>query len=98
MTLYIYRVGRTCPAKNSFYRSKPMKNSNYTQILGGPVGPTGRPVGVAGPATRPTVQTAREHQSDRSNYPVPILVINICPSIFLVMLECQKISLWTKIV
>ena len=31
MTLYIYRVGKTYPARNPVYRSKSIKNSNCTR-------------------------------------------------------------------
>ena len=45
VTLYIYRVGKTYPARNHVYRSKSIKNSNYTRTSPGlvrPVGPTGQ--------------------------------------------------------
>ena len=44
MTLYIYRVGKTYPARNSVYRSKSIKNSNYSRTPPRPVRPTGRPL------------------------------------------------------
>ena len=55
MTLYIYRVGWTYPARNHVYRSKSMKNPSCIRTLPGPV----RPVG-------PTGQTGRSYRSDRS--------------------------------
>jgi len=30
VTLYSYRVGKTYPARNPVYRSKSIKNSNYS--------------------------------------------------------------------
>ena len=62
VTLYIYRVGKTYPAKNSIYRSKSIKNSNYSRILN----QTGR--APTGSATAP----------DRSDRLMPILAVNIC--------------------
>ena len=52
VTLYIYRVGKTYPARNPVYRSKSIKNSNYSRI-------PPRLVRLV----RPTGQT---HRSDRS--------------------------------
>ena len=46
MTLYIYRVGWTYPARNSIYRSKSIKIPSCTRTLLGPVKPV-RPVGRA---------------------------------------------------
>ena len=102
VTLYIYRVGKTYPARNPVYRSKSIKNSNCTRTPPRPV----RPVG-------PTDQTGRTYRSDRLVMPnrlqtprpvrppghtgqtglyrlLPILVVNICPPVFLVKLACQK--------
>ena len=42
VTLYIYRVGKTYPARNHVYRSKSIKNSNCTRTPHGPVRPTGQ--------------------------------------------------------
>jgi len=42
VTLYIYRVGKTYPARNHVYRSKSIKNSNCTRTPPRPVGPTGQ--------------------------------------------------------
>ena len=62
--LYIYMVGNTYSAKNSVYRSKSIKNSNYSRIPSTPVGPTGQTGRApAGLATAPD-------QSDRSVRPV----------------------------
>ena len=66
MTLYIYRVGKTYPARNPVYRSKSIKNSNYSRTPRPvrPVGPTGQ-IGraSAGSATAP-------ERSDRMVRPV----------------------------
>ena len=57
VTLYIYRVGKTYPARNPVYISKSIKNSNYSRTpprpvrLVGPTGQTGR--APAGSATAP---------------------------------------------
>ena len=48
VTLYIYRMAKTYPVRNPIYRSKSIKNSNYSGIPLRPV----RPVG-------PTDQTGR---------------------------------------
>jgi len=57
VTLYIYRVGKTYPARNLVYRSKSIKNSNYSRIPPRPVGPTGQtgraPAGSATAPDRP---------------------------------------------
>ena len=54
VTLYIYRVGKTYPARNLVYRSKSIKNSNYSRIPPRPVGPTGQTGRApAGSATAP---------------------------------------------
>ena len=73
MTLYIYRVGWTYPARNPIYRSKSMKNPSCTRTLPGPV----RPVG-------PISQTLPDRPQclDRSDRLVPILAVNICPLFF----------------
>ena len=41
VTLYIYRMGWTYPAKNPVYRSKSIKNPSCTRTLLGPVRPVG---------------------------------------------------------
>ena len=41
VTLYIYRVGKTYPAKNSIYRFKSIKFPNCTRTPHGPVGLVG---------------------------------------------------------
>ena len=64
VTLYIYRVGWTYPAKNPDYRSKFMKNPSCTRTPHGPVRPV-RPTGRA-PARSPTVPD----RSDRLVRPV----------------------------
>ena len=57
MTIYIYRVEKTYPARNHVYRSKSIKNSNYSRIpprLVRPVRPTGQTGRApAGSATTP---------------------------------------------
>ena len=39
VSLYIYRVRWTYPARNSVYRSKSIKNPSCIRTLPGPVGP-----------------------------------------------------------
>ena len=41
VTLYIYRVGKTYPARNPVYRSKSIKNPNYSRTPPRPVRPVG---------------------------------------------------------
>ena len=57
VTLYIYRVGKTYPARNPIYRYKSIKNSNYSRTpprLVRPVGSTGQTGWApAGSATAP---------------------------------------------
>src|SRR6185437_12921711 len=54
VTLYIYRVGKTYPARNHVYRSKSIKNSNYSRTPPRPIGPTGQTGRApAGSATAP---------------------------------------------
>ena len=70
MTLYIYRVGWTCPARNSITRSKSIKISSCARISLVPV----RPIDSTGQTDqllpdqlqRMISQTARTHRSDRS--------------------------------
>ena len=85
VTLYIYRVGKTYLARNPIYRSKSIKNSNYCRIPPRsvrPVGPTGRsPAGLA-TVPRPVRLLGQTTRSDRSDRLVPILAVNICPSVF----------------
>jgi hypothetical protein len=70
VALYIYRVGRSCPARNPFTTRNPQGLLNSTQTRGPPVRPV-RPTGqtgvaIAGSATRhPTGQTVEGHQSDQ---------------------------------
>jgi hypothetical protein len=69
VALYIYRVGRSCPARNPFTTQKSQGLHNYTRTRGPPVRmvrPTGQTgVAVAGSATRrPTGQTVEGHRSD----------------------------------
>ena len=70
MTLYIYRVGNTYPARNPVYKSKSIKISSCTRTLPGPVRPVG-PCRTGHNAL--TGQTARSYRSDRL---VPILAVN----------------------
>ena len=64
VTLYIYRVGKTYPARNLVYRYKSIKNSNCTRTPPRPVGPTGQ--------TSWSCQTVyrRLDRSDRLDTPV----------------------------
>ena len=70
MTLYIYRVGWTYPARNPITRSKSIKTPSCTRIPLGPV----RPIDPTGQTGRLlpdrlqclTGQTARAYRSDRS--------------------------------
>jgi hypothetical protein len=66
VALYIYRVERSCPARNPFTtrNSQGLHNSTRTR----PTGLIG--VAVAGSATRrPTGQTVEGHRSDRWRQP-----------------------------
>jgi len=70
VTLYIYTVEWTYPAKNSIIRSKSIKIPSYTRIPLGPVRPVD-PTGQTGRLLqdrlqRLTGQTARAYRSDRS--------------------------------
>ena len=73
VTLCIYRVGKTYPARNHVYISKSIKNSNYTR--------TPRPVWPVGPSGW-SCQTVyrRLDRSDRLDTPIrpvlPILIVN----------------------
>ena len=67
VTLYIYRMGWTYPARNPAYRSKFMKNSSCTRTLPGPVRPVG-PTGQAGRSLPDRPQCL--DRSDRSVRPV----------------------------
>ena len=54
VTLYIYRVGKTYPVRNSIYISKSIKNPNYSRTPPRRVGPTGQTgQAPAGSATAP---------------------------------------------
>ena len=74
VALYIYRVGRSCPARNPFTTRNSLGLLNSTRTRGPPVRPV-RPTGqtgvaVAGSATgRPTGQTVEGHRSDRWRQP-----------------------------
>jgi hypothetical protein len=74
VALYIYRVGRSCPARNPLTTRNSQGLLNSTQIREPPVRPV-RPTGqtsvaVAGSATRrPTGQTVEGHRSDRWRQP-----------------------------
>ena len=62
VTLYIYRVGKTYPTRSHVYRSKFIKNSNYSRIPPRPV----RPVGPTGQTGRsPAGQTTAPDRSDQ---------------------------------
>ena len=80
VTFYIYRVGKTYPAKNPICRSKSIKFPNCTRTPHGPVGPTGH----TGRLLPDRIQ--RADQSDRLGAPVrpvmPILAINTRPIAF----------------
>jgi hypothetical protein len=74
VALYIYKVGRSCPARNPFTTRNSLGLLNSTWTRGPPVRPVRPPsqtsVAVAGAATgRPTSQTVEGHQSDRSRQP-----------------------------
>jgi hypothetical protein len=74
VALYIYRVGRSCPARNPFTTRNSQGLLNSTRIRGPPVRPvrhTGQTgVAVAGSATRrPTGQTVEGHWSDQWRQP-----------------------------
>ena len=80
VTLYIYRVGWTYPAKNLFYRSRSTKILIVLGLLldwSDKSDPPVRPVGLL--PDRPQYQTGQTAWSDRSR---PILVVNICLSVF----------------
>ena len=72
VTLYIYRVGKTYPERNSVYRSKSIKNSNCTRTPPRPVGPTGQ--------TSWSCQTVyrRLDRSDRLDTPVRPICSGYC--------------------
>ena len=67
VTLYIYRVGKTYPARNPVYRSKSMKNPSCTRTLPRPVRPVG-PTGQTGRSLPDRPQCL--DRSDRSVRPV----------------------------
>jgi hypothetical protein len=74
VALFIYRVGRSCPARNPFTARNSQGPLNSTRTRGPPIRPV-RPtsqtdVAVAGSATRrPTGQTVEGHRSDRWRQP-----------------------------
>jgi hypothetical protein len=74
VALYIYRVGRSCPAMNPFTTRNLQRLLNSTQTRGSPVRPV-KPTGQTGAAIarsatgRPTGQTVEGHQSDRWRQP-----------------------------
>jgi hypothetical protein len=70
--LYIYRVGRSWPARNPFTTRNSQGLHNSTRTRGPPVRPTGQTgVAVAGSAIRrPTGQTVEGHRSDRWRQPI----------------------------
>ena len=72
VTLYIYRVGKTYPARNPVFRSKSIKNSNCTWTSPRPVGPTGQ--------TGWSCQTVYRHldRSDRLDTPVRPVCSGYC--------------------
>jgi len=83
VTLYIYTVGWTYPARN------PITDLNLQRVLvvlefqvdrSDRTSQTGRCCQTGYMVQ--TGQTALKHRSDRSVRPVPILVVNICPPIF----------------
>ena len=67
VTLYIYRVGKTYPARNPVYRSKSIKNSNCTRTPPRPVRPVG-PTGQTGWSCQTVYR--RLDRSDRLDTPV----------------------------
>ena len=67
VTLYIYRVGKTYPARNHVYRSKFIKNSNCTWTPPRPVRPVG-PTGQTGWSCQTVYK--RLDRSDRLDTPV----------------------------
>jgi hypothetical protein len=71
VALYIYRVGRSCPARNPFTARNSQGLLNWTRIRGPPVRPTGQTgVAVARAAIRrPIGQTVEGHRSDRWRQP-----------------------------
>jgi hypothetical protein len=74
VALYIYRVGRSCPARKPFTTRNSQGLLNSTWIRGPPVRPV-RPTGQTGVAVagsaikRPTGQTVEGHRSDRWRQP-----------------------------
>ena len=88
MTLYIYRVGWTYPARNPVYRSKSMKTPSCTRTLPGPV----RPVGPC-----KSGHSASTSQTARSDRLVLILAVNIYPPVFFGKSFLQKKSAGPKL-
>ena len=84
MTLYIYRVGRTYPARNPVYRSKSIKISSCTRTLPGPV----KPVGHTGQTGRPLPDRPQcLDRSDRSVIPVRPVSANFAQVLLKSMLK-----------
>ena len=81
VTLYIYRVGKTYPARNPVYRSKSIKNPSCTRILLGLVRPlrltgqTSRPCRIGYSKHRPVRLPGMTGQTGWSRL-LPILVVN----------------------
>ena len=75
VTLYIYRVGKTYPARNPVYRSKSIKNSNCTRTPPRPVRPVG-PTGQTGWSCQTVYR--RLDRSDRLDTPVRPVCSGYC--------------------
>ena len=75
VTLYIYRVGKTYPARNPVYRSKSIKNSNCTRTPPRSVRPVG-PTGQTGWSCQ--IVYRRLDRSDRLDTPVRPVCSGYC--------------------
>jgi hypothetical protein len=75
VTLYIYRVEKTYPARNSVYRSKYIKNSNCTRTLPIPVRPVG-PTGQIGWSCQTIYR--RLDRPNRLDTPVRLICSRYC--------------------
>ena len=73
VTLYIYRMRWTYPARNPIYRSKSIKISSCTRTLLGPVRPVGRAIPAIAP--RPVRPLGQIGQTGWSSL-LPIFVVN----------------------
>jgi hypothetical protein len=86
VALYIYRVGRSCPARNSFTTQNSQGLLNSTRTRDPPVRPTGKTgVAVVGSATAPPVRPLRDTGLTGGVSLiglVPNLGANICPPVF----------------